>query len=249
MIFELNDNNPEHEYSLKNGIYEITLFKDYDPAVSSFTHSYTHEFDTIPFSGLPDSFKTATTNEIYNQQFQIEITERTKATLTVVERKVEDSSLIKKYTYIFRGIRKHKWHTSVGLAGAIKLNSDSYKTQALDDKFQIVEDGSQELFGPIPVIQFTYLNIEKDTWFGPTGGIGFDTSNFSVFGGYSLYVGHNFIITAGVVFHKQKRLNNSFDVNQIVSEQLSSEDLNTGYYRLNPFFSLSYSLSKNIFKP
>lgn len=119
----------------------------------------------------------------------------------------------------------------------------------MDDEFQIVKDGSQELFDPIPVIQFTYLNIKKDTWFGPTGGIGFDTSNLSVFGGYSLYVGHNFIFTAGVVFHKQKRLSNNFDVNQIVSEQVSSEDLNTGYYHVNPFFSLSYSLSKNVLKP
>lgn len=97
----MNDNNPKQEYSIKNGTYDVTLFKEFDPVVSIFTHKYSIEFDTIPSLDLPDGFKMNQSNNIYNPKFRVEITERTKATITVVERKIEGGSLVKKHTYVF----------------------------------------------------------------------------------------------------------------------------------------------------
>ena len=56
------------------------------------------------------------------------------------------------------------------------------------------------------------------------------------------------IFTAGVALHKQKRLDNKYDVGQIVDAAIDSNDLNTEYFRVNPFVSLTFNLSNNPFK-
>lgn len=138
--------------------------------------------------------------------------------------------------------------TSAGLAAIPLLNKDTFKTVAEDDSYRIVKNGSQKIFDNIPIMQFTYLNQEKDWGFAPSGGIGFDFDKLSVFGGGSLYIGQNFMFSAGIAFHQQMRLDNAYENKQLVDNPISEDDLHNNYYRLNPYFSLTFRLDNNPFK-
>lgn len=182
----------------------------------------------------------------YTKDFDIEKGTKVELAITI---KDKNGNGREKSTIIYKSIKKWKWVTTLGVAAVSIVNSDTYKTEKINNEFVVTENGSQKLFQSTPIMQFSYIN-SSDNFIGvaPSGGIGFDLDNLSVFGGVSLYFGKNVFLTMGAAFHQQLRLDNKYDVGQIVSEEISEDDLNSSYYRVNPFVSLTFRLDKNIFK-
>jgi hypothetical protein len=158
-------------------------------------------------------------------------------------------------TYTIELISKSKWYwtSTFGVSMVTLVNRDTYKSLLNSDgaspaTYTIVQDGSNSHYDAIPVLMFTYSKLENDFSYGVTGGLGTDFETISAFAGLSLVIGQNFIVTSGLAFHKQLRLDSQYSEGQIVDSNLTFNDLNIEYYRFNPFISLTYRLNNNPYK-
>ncbi|MEM7086341.1 MAG: hypothetical protein AAF489_09175 [Bacteroidota bacterium] len=245
----LDPTTKEQTSSLENGKYDVEISGLFDPTTTYFKSSLTITTSPVDIITTPPvaGFAGGAMSQ-YAENFKFRIKDRTLVVIVINEIDIATNNVINTYTYTFKGIPKYQWHTTVGLAAITLLNRDTYKTVATDNAFQIVQDGSQTIFNPVVLMQFTYINLETPTNLGVSGGIGFDFENISVFGGPSIYFGHNLILTAGLALNQQLRLDSKYEKNQIVSEAIDPSDLNTHYYRVNPFVSLTFALDNNLFR-
>lgn len=246
IIIDLNSQILLKEYTLPKGEYNVVIIDKID---STLTHQIIITETTVPVP--PIDVSTFIDNSVSPisrviETFEFKLKERSKVEFSI--KKMKNSKVISEFRYTFNGKITHKWHTTLGIAGIALLKTDTYKTSAFEDGYIITQDGSQNLIDPVIVMMFTYIDLEEPNSFGPTGGIGFDLEKISVYGGASWYFGHNLVLTGGVALHQQLRLDNKYDVGQIMDSPIDSGDLNSFYYRVNPFISLTFALSKNIFK-
>ncbi|PHR74569.1 MAG: hypothetical protein COA67_00395 [Lutibacter sp.] len=197
---------------------------------------------TIIINSLPPQ------KDQFEKKFYISMGNRSKFELSIHVIQKENDSIIQKHKIIYKSKAKRKWVTSLGVSSNF-IKSNTYRSlKQDDDTYKIVKDGNNQKLQVIPLMQFSFINLEKDNDFCLTGGIGFDTENISVFAGGSYYVGQNIFLTAGVSLHKQKQLNNLYNENQILTEAVDESIINKDYYRINPFISFTYRLSSNVFK-
>ncbi|MAO07459.1 MAG: hypothetical protein CL596_01965 [Alteromonas sp.] len=249
LSFVLGDSNLKEERNLENGLYTIYV-KIVGTEADSIEVEKSESFVEEGPIENPESISANFNKNDLVKKFSFTISNRKKVNIKIKKHyTVEDS--IKKVSKIdlnFKSIKKHKWQTTYGVSGIYHVNSDTYKTVQNGTNFMITEDGSQGLVSPVPLIMFSYINLEKPSSLAWSGGLGFDTQNISLFFGPSYVIGQNLIFTAGVALHKQKRLDNKYDVGQIVDAAIDSNDLNTEYFRVNPFVSLTFNLSNNPFK-
>ncbi|MFD1614811.1 hypothetical protein [Gelatiniphilus marinus] len=253
LAVNLNDIANNIEETLKKGKYKLKVYGKIDnnihyinikqeqtifvePPLEIDKNEFTKEnqFDTIKFE--------------YERFFEFEIKNRTKFEVVVQIMSVETNKLVREIKITYNSLKNKKWISSVGISSNFLINKDTYRTVKDGDLFKIKRDGSQEILQIIPLIQFSFINLEKDSGFAPTGGIGFDTENISAFIGGSYYIGQNVFITGGISLHKQKRLNNLYNVGQELSEAVDKSTVNIEYYRFNPFISFTYRFSSNILK-
>lgn len=246
IIIDLNSQILLKDYTLPKGGYNVVIIDKND---STLTHQIIISETTVPISLIDiesnNSFRNPPSYKVI-ETYKFTLKERSKIEFSI--KKMKNSIMISEFRYTFKSKITHKWHTTLGIAGIALLKTDTYKTSAFGDGYIITQDGSQNLVDPVIVMMFTYINLEKSYSIGPTGGIGFDLEKISVYGGASWYLGHNLVLTGGVALHQQLRLDNKYDVGQIVDSPINSDDLNSFYYRVNPFISLTFALSKNIFK-
>lgn len=239
------------ESTLSSGKYIINITSTDDPSKITFLTSIvetTDPVEPIKVKYSKEGTDIAESLITYQEKYEIEIERRTRLVINVIKFDIIKKTTIQEYKFIYRGILRYKWHTTIGLAALFPFKSETYKTTETANGFRIVENGSQGILLPSIVLQFTFIDLKKTHSLGPSGGIGYDTKNLSVFGGLSYYIGQNFVITGGLAFHEQLRLDNKYDKNQSISEALSFDDLNTSYYRINPFISLTFALDNNFFK-
>ncbi|GAA3522045.1 hypothetical protein GCM10022393_40680 [Aquimarina addita] len=252
---DLSQNVLTEEQTLPKGNYELKIFSNFNCneyiITSSFkiTNQVNEPLDTSLLNQTSNDSKDISIKKscIYSGTKKFEIKKRTVAELVITAKKITDGTT-KVYTRKYESIISNKWITSIGISAISLLNSDTYKTQVTEDGIKIVRDGSQTILQPIPMLQFSYINLEKDVCLGYMGGIGIDIDELSVFAGGTFYVGHNLFLSAGLAFHQQLRLENQYTENDIVSAEISAADLNEKYYRINPFVSLTFRMDKNIFK-
>lgn len=87
-----------------------------------------------------------------------------------------------------------------------------------------------------------------DTMGGLTAGLGFDLDNPTVFLGYGIGWGYNLMLNAGVVMHKEKRLKGQYNENDVVSENLTSDQLLDSTYKPRAYIGLAFRFGSNPFK-
>ncbi len=92
-----------------------------------------------------------------------------------------------------------------------------------------------------------YKKYGKPFYFSPTIGLGFDTENPVVFLGLSAFYYQNIGISLGVAGQKRAFLNNRYNENDIISENLDFDQLHEEKYRPLFYFSVNFRLKENPF--
>ncbi|MEO2082294.1 MAG: hypothetical protein ABGW88_02230 [Leeuwenhoekiella sp.] len=199
----------------------------------------------IPDPSGTAGFVTVDGNSVY--QNTLKFKDNTKYSFEVLVTDTSDGST-ETLEFILMSQSDFSWATTIGFNAIFLSNNTLYRSLDSDGMISIVEDGGQKTMDLVPSVMFTYAKFGNDFAIGPTAGLGFDLDNISVFGGASLGIGQNFILTAGLALHKQDKLEAQFVPGQTLDNALSFDDLHEGYYRINPFISLALRLDKNPFK-
>jgi hypothetical protein len=151
---------------------------------------------------------------------------------------------------IFSTGPRGEWRTSYGFNFIPDKDEIYFSKEAGEGEFEITRKGDGEDFDFAPSVFFTWLSRkqqQRDLAFGPVAGLGFDSDNPIVFGGITFSYNQNIQLNLGAVVHQQKRLNGTFEPNQIIAENLGSEELESTTYGINWFFGLSFRLDSNPF--
>jgi hypothetical protein len=82
---------------------------------------------------------------------------------------------------------------------------------------------------------------------GLTAGVGFDFDKPTLFLGYGFGWGYNVMLTAGVVMHKEDRLNGQYAAGQVVAENLTSDQLIDSTYKPRAYVGLAFRFGSNPF--
>jgi hypothetical protein len=86
-----------------------------------------------------------------------------------------------------------------------------------------------------------------DVMGGLTAGVGFDFDNPTVFLGYGVGWGYNVLVTAGVVMHKENRLNGQYTAGQTITENLTSDQLTDSTYKPRAYVGVAFRFGSNPF--
>ncbi len=93
------------------------------------------------------------------------------------------------------------------------------------------------------------ISWNSDGYFGGvTAGIGFDFDSPTAFLGYGVGFGHNIMLNAGVAMRKVDRLNGRYEPDQVITENLSDDQLTEETYEPGLFLGLSFRFGSNPFK-
>lgn len=87
-----------------------------------------------------------------------------------------------------------------------------------------------------------------DVFGGVTAGLGFDFDNPTAFLGYGVGWGYNVLLTAGVVMHKEKRLNGRYSEGDVISENLTEEQLSEETYKPRLYVGIAFRFGSNPFE-
>jgi hypothetical protein len=110
-------------------------------------------------------------------------------------------------------------------------------------KFRITRKSDNRDYDFAPAIFYAWM---PEAWrgnyasFSLAGGLGFDLSDPVVFLGPAVTIRHNLTVVAGVVMHKERRLNGEYNVDDVISESLSEEQLHEDTYNPTWFAGLSF---------
>jgi hypothetical protein len=93
------------------------------------------------------------------------------------------------------------------------------------------------------------LSWNSGDWLGGiTAGVGFDFDSPSVFLGYGIGYGYNIVLNAGLAMRKVDRLDGKYEVDQVIMEDLESDQLATSTYEPGFFVGLAFRFGANPFK-
>lgn len=118
-----------------------------------------------------------------------------------------------------------------------------------NDSFKIIGNG-KEIFTFLPTVMFTWLNNKSNTHsitLGGTFGFGFNLKEVGTFGAFAVNYNQNISLNIGLAGHVLKRLAGQYNVNDIVKENLTSEQLTVPRVAINPFISINFRLDKSPF--
>lgn len=150
-------------------------------------------------------------------------------------------------TYKFYTKSKWNWITTFGVNSTIFIDKRKFIPMQGNNTLRVAEITNTKIMNVAPSIMFTFMDTHSDVDFGVTAGLGFDFENITAYTGVSLGIGHNIVITGGAVLNKQVLPNADFKVGQKIDAGISSETLNSDYYRFNPFIGVSFRFDKNPF--
>ena len=98
---------------------------------------------------------------------------------------------------------------------------------------------------------FAWRGETSDVFGGLNAGLGFgtnsDTSNPVAFLGYAVGWGYNLMLSAGVAMHQEKRLLGQYQPGQVVSENLTPDQLSQNVYRPSFYVGLQFRFGSNPF--
>lgn len=256
LTFDMNGLLQNVDDQLENGKYLLTIVGEFD--IAKYRVNYKRDNSTIPIEPINPSYiedKVQDSTESFINDFSFErldtlrIKNRTKIEIVLEVVDISKDSVIQSNKLTYRGKNNKAWFTSIGIGSTIFTNRDTYRSSEVEglNGYEVVRDGSKNQMDVSLVLQFTFLNTERDSGLGISGGVGYDTSNLSAYLGPTVYLGQAVFITAGIALQKQKRLNSLYSLGQQTAEKIEYDELNKEYYRFNPFISITYRLSKNIF--
>jgi hypothetical protein len=153
-----------------------------------------------------------------------------------------------------------KWYTSYGfsfISPAFKKSDNFFvKTDNVNNSNEYTitqKKGSKKDWMDtnfVPSIFFWWMPTKRmsNSWtISPTGGLGIDFKNPTVFAGIGFIYNYNIGINIGVALHKQYRLKDKYEKDMKVNEILEFDDLHKSVYNLNPFLSITFRFGSNPF--
>jgi hypothetical protein len=123
-----------------------------------------------------------------------------------------------------------------------------------------LEDRQEKAFAPS--VYFMWIRSENyedkwqralawrndDVFGGVTAGLGFDFDSPTAFLGYGIGWGYNVMLTAGVVMHKEKRLNGRYSEGDVISENLTEDQLSEETYKPRLYIGIAFRFGSNPFE-
>ena len=144
-------------------------------------------------------------------------------------------------------VSRGRWQTMFGWVFSPDRDEEYFAESLEDGSFTVRRRERRERsLTSLPAVFWTWLPADqafRAFQHGPTAGLGVTVGETSarpsVFGGYSLRYNQNIGVVVGVAFYSHKRLDSRYSVDQVIKENLESEQLNRGSIRPNVFFGLT----------
>jgi len=158
----------------------------------------------------------------------------------------------KRWKVTYQTPARGRWFSSYGFA-FVRNQDEQYFSKAKtgeDGKFLITRKANNRDYDFAPSLFFSWMPAQRegrDLNFGATAGLGFDQSNPIVFLGPMLTYNQNVSLMAGVVMHKQKRLNGIYSRDEEIMENLTEDQLKEETFKPNLFLGLSFRFGTNPF--
>lgn len=149
------------------------------------------------------------------------------------------------WTYIFSTLPKSYWQMTYGFNFIPHLFSKEnlYFARPQNGQYIITRESNRRVFSYSPTVCFTRYPTRpkyQDFFVSYSAGLGYDFQNPVVFGSLTFVLGQNWLIHAGIIWHRQNFLLGKYSPGDLITEELSREQLHEQHYTLNPFFAFSY---------
>jgi hypothetical protein len=181
----------------------------------------------------------------------ITIRQSEKVTIAI-KRNVGDGKS-ENWTVILETDAKGQWVTSYGFS-FVPDQDELYNSVATDEegKYKIVKENHEwGLKKPMPSVYFSWMGADDrfktGTW-SPTVGFGINESSPAIFTGVSYSFNHNLSFIFGAAVAPVRRLNGRYSVDQVISENLSQDQLLKTTYRPTLGLAVTLKFERNPFK-
>lgn len=156
------------------------------------------------------------------------------------------------WTTIFDAGSRGSWNISLGFGIPILVDGHRRYGMRHDsvESYRIVSLQDDERFELIPAAFFHWVpsaNELSDWSWSVIGGLGLNFDSPVLFLGGALTYNRNITLSAGGVAHQVKRLNPKYIIGDVLPIELDEEQLHAFYYRINPYVSVTFQLSSNLF--
>jgi hypothetical protein len=149
-------------------------------------------------------------------------------TWTVDFQTEERGQFLVSYGFLFIPNPNQQWYS--------KATDDPHKFTVTKQDSRLKQDfAAAVMFGWLPSSQYASSVV-----FTPVAGLGFDLSSPVVFAGGGVMFNQNIWLVAGAVASQRPVLNGQYQPNQIISENLSSDQLTSKTYGVSVFAGLSF---------
>jgi hypothetical protein len=128
---------------------------------------------------------------------------------------------------------------------------EEYFTKASGDEFVVTRAGDPSGAEFEPTIAFTYVPRfqARNPWFPKfTAGLGADIDERLVFVGASWVIGDNVSVFVGAAGHQQTRLKGIYEVDPVVKEALTADQLVDETFDFNAIVGVGFRFNRNPFK-
>lgn len=207
---------------------------------------------------IKDADKTTCTAEISSAENLLALTSTTIWSDVLkegekVEITITNTATNQSWTLILTTQPHGRWEISYGFNFITQwfFKEDLYYTKSdTQGAFVITKEHNRRTVSYSPSIMFTYMPFYKDYtgWnFGISPGLGFDMSSPTVFLCFTTTFRQNLRFHVGLAYNRQYVLMGQYAENDVISEDLSREQLHEKQYMLNPFFALSFRFKENVF--
>ena len=169
----------------------------------------------------------------------------------VITRATDDEP--RTWTQVFSTEPRGEWQVSYGFSFITQIFNEEkqFFSAANDTSFTIKQENNRKSLSFAPSLFFTWMptkSINEPWSIGFSGGLGFDFENPTVFLSPTISYNQNIKIHLGLVAHKQNVLLGKYEENQVINENLGSEQLHEQLYKINPFISVSFRFDQNPFQ-
>ncbi|MGI9040565.1 MAG: hypothetical protein ACR2HK_05575, partial [Gemmatimonadales bacterium] len=178
-------------------------------------------------------------------------------TLVITRTNTTDNTGVKNWTVSYTGRSAGEWVTTYGFTFLTDFpwgsSNESFLAAetATQGRYVIEQNSTRERLRFVPTIFYTWHpaagNISPGLSLGFSGGLGFDLSNPVVALGPTLVYRRNLSLHIGVAAARVDQLLGRYTVGEIITTNLTPEQLRESNYRLNPFVSLSFNFATSPF--
>jgi hypothetical protein len=149
---------------------------------------------------------------------------------------------------VYAGKTVREWRTFYAFVASLNnigATSYDYFSTPDGDSFRIGRRRGSD-YGLVAALQYIF---EDFGWYGirPTAGIGVDLTKPSVFAGLTMTYRQNLAFTAGGILFQSRTLDPRYEVGQIITSSLDSQQLTRDAFLLRPFVSVGFRFGSSPF--